>query len=199
MDDDRGRDEPRAVSALFDEFVVRDSPALLRLAWGLTGDRSAAEDLVQATLERVWSRWDTVRDQAQPGGYARKVAVSLFLSWRRRRWSSEVVTDSVADAAVGDATDAIAVRHSVIAALATLSPKQRAVAVLRYLDDQTEAQTAHALGCSVGTVKTQAMRALRALRSSPHLADTWRAPPDATSSTRPPNPPRPASSMESAP
>ena len=168
--------EPAATQAddgLFDGFVRRESPALLRLAWGLAGSRAGAEDLVQTALERVWLRWSRVRDKVGAGAYARRVLVSVFLTSRRRRWSGERATDHVPDQPVGDAAELVAVRRSVVAALHTLPARQRAVVVLRYLDDRTETQTAAALGCSVGTVKSQTSRAMAALRASPHLAEVW--------------------------
>ena len=99
--------------------------------------------------------------------------VSVFLTSRRRRWWGEHATDHVPDQPVGDAAELVAVRRSVVAALHTLPTRQRAVVVLRYLDDRTETQTAAALGCSVGTVKSQTSRAMAALRASPHLAGLW--------------------------
>ncbi len=169
----RGGASTQADDGLFDGFVQRESPALLRLAWGLSGSRVGAEDLVQAALERVWLRWSQVRDKDSAGAYARRVLMSVFLTSRRRRWWGEHATDHLPDQAVGDAAELVAVRRSVVAALHTLAPSQRAVVVLRYLDDRTETQTAAALGCSVGTVKSQTARAMAALRASPHLAEVW--------------------------
>lgn len=155
--------------APFDAFVRAESAALLRLAWGLTGDRGGAEDLVQAALERVWTHWDGVRDKARVGAYGRRVIVSMFLTSRRRLWWGERVTAVAPDVAVDDETDAIVTRRTVVAALSTLPARQRAVVVLRYLDDRSESQTAEALGCSSGTVKSQTARALATLRTNPHL------------------------------
>jgi RNA polymerase sigma-70 factor (sigma-E family) len=174
-----------ADAALFDRLVERESAALQRLAWGLTGDRAGAEDLVQAALERVWTRWHRVQDKNESGGYARRVIVSIFLTSRRRRWWAEHATASPPDRGVSDETDAIVVRQSVIAALTGLPIKQRAVIVLRYLDDRTEAQTAEALGCSIGTVKSHTSRALAALRNSSDLAGLWHTPGTCTKETHP--------------
>jgi RNA polymerase sigma-70 factor (sigma-E family) len=164
-----GGGAPTGDPTLFDEFVRADSAALLRLAWGLTGDRGRAEDLVQAALERVWTHWGGVRDKTRAGAYARRVIVSMFLTSHRRRWWGERVTAAALDVAVGDGADAIVARRDVVAALSTLPARQRAVVVLRYLDDRTEAQTAEALGCSSGTVKSHTARALASLRVNPHL------------------------------
>lgn len=155
--------------AVFDTFVAAESPALLRLAWGLTGDRGGAEDLVQAALERVWRRWGQVRDKERAGAYARRVTVSMFLTSRRRLWWGERITALPPDAAVDDDTEAIATRQAVLNALSTLPARQRAVLILRYLDDRSEAQTADALGCSPGTVKSHTARALAALRANSNL------------------------------
>ncbi len=86
MSVDRADAGSSAEAALFDAFVRAESPALLRLAWGLTGDRGSAEDLVQAALERVWMHWARVRDKSRAGAYARRVTVSMFLTSRRRMW-----------------------------------------------------------------------------------------------------------------
>ncbi len=93
--------------------------------------------------------------------------VTTYTDWWRRRWNGESPTEVLPDAPAGDEADRVDVRRDVLAALATLPRGQRAVLVLRYFDDLSEAQTAAALGVSVGTVKSQASRALAALRSSP--------------------------------
>jgi RNA polymerase sigma-70 factor (sigma-E family) len=165
---DRAQD---ANPALFDSFVRAESAALLRLAWGLTGERGAAEDLVQAALERVWKRWDRVRDRARAGAYTRRVVVSMFLTSRRRLWWGERVTAASPDVSVDDETDVVVTRRALMGALSTLPARQRAVVVLRFLDDRTVAQTAAALGCSTGTIKSHTARALLTLRSNPHLLD----------------------------
>jgi RNA polymerase sigma-70 factor (sigma-E family) len=170
-----GRDEVAsgADAALFDDFVRNDSPALLRVAWGLTGNRAGAEDLVQSTLERVWTHWGHVREKDRAGAYARRVIVSIFLTARRRRWWGEHVTAALPDRGIDDEADVVAARRVVVAALARLPARQRVVVVLRYLDDRSEAQTAEALGCSTGTVKSHAARAMTALRHSSDLVGLW--------------------------
>lgn len=173
---DDGAAAPAGDAVVFDAFVRAESAALLRLAWGLTGDRGGAEDLVQAALERVWTRWASVRDKARAGAYARQVILSMYLTSRRRLWCGERASASLPSRPVDDEVDAIVSRRAVEAALATLPTRQRAVVVLRYLDDRSEAQTAEVLGCSLGTVKSHAARALAALRSSSDLLDLWAAP-----------------------
>jgi RNA polymerase sigma-70 factor (sigma-E family) len=158
----------------FREFVAARSAALVRSACLLTGDEGTAQDLVQATLIRTWSRWPRVARQDAPEAYVRKVMLSIFLSWSRRRWRGEIPTSTLPDSAdTGDHAHDVAVRLAVAVALRELPARQRAVVVLRYFDDFTGAQTAHALGCSIGTVKSQASKALARLRQSPSLGDLF--------------------------
>jgi RNA polymerase sigma-70 factor (sigma-E family) len=155
----------------FREYVVARSPALTRAAWLLTGDRTAAEDLVQNALVRMWSRWTRIERDGSVDAYARRVLVTTYINGWRRRWRGEVPTEVLPDGpAAADAHAATDLRLSVRRALAELPPKQRAVVVLRYFEDLTEAQTADALGCSIGTVKSQTARALARLRVHPWLA-----------------------------
>ena len=154
----------------FRAFVEARSPALLRSGWLLTGDWAGAEDLVQTALAAAWPKWGTVR--YAPEMYVRKIMVNTFLRWRQRRWNGEIATANLPEAhAYGDAFAQIASRAALSAALDRLPPKQRAVVVLRYFADMTEAQTAEAMGCSVGTVKSHAAKALAKLRVAPGLAE----------------------------
>ena len=147
----------------FDEFVRGTSTRLLRTAVLLTGDRQAAEDLVQEVYERVYVRWRWIRGGPEP--YARKTLTNLVANrWRRKARKPEVALADRHDQPTPDGADGVVVRNQLVAALQTLPPRQRAVIVLRYYEDLTEAQTAEALGCSVGTVKSQASRALDKLR-----------------------------------
>ena len=152
----------------FEEFVAARSPALLRTAWLLTGDDGLAEDLVQTALAKAWPRWGAVQHD-DPEGYVRAIVANTYATWWRRRWRGEVPTETLPDRPGGDPYAASDVRESVRRALAGLTRGQRAVVVLRHFDDLTEAQTAAALGISVGTVKSQHARAMAALRTSPHL------------------------------
>jgi RNA polymerase sigma-70 factor (sigma-E family) len=146
----------------FREFVEARSSALLRSGWLLTGDWPSAEDLVQTALTR----------QDAPELYVRKIMVNTFLRWRRRRWNGEIATGRLPDMqAYGDAFAQIDARQALIAALDRLPARQRAVVVLRYFADQTEAQTAAAMGCSVGAVKAHASKAMARLRDAPGLAE----------------------------
>ncbi len=153
------------------QFIETESPALLRFAWALAGDWATAEDLVQAALVATWPRWDSLVRADRPEFYVRKVIVTTFLRWRRRRWNQEIPTlelprrpEQIDDYSAADT------RQSVIAALLRLPPRQRAVVVLRYFTDLSEAQTAELLGCSVGTVKRHSHDALARLRVEPKLA-----------------------------
>lgn len=163
----------------FGEFVAARSPALLRSAWLLTGDEALAEDLVQAALARVWPRWNRIhRSDHSAEAYVRRVMVTTYANWWRRRWRAEQPTAEVPEHATPTDSYAQADERAVVRqALAVLPPRQRAVIVLRYYEDLTETQTAGLLGCSVGTVKSQASKALSKLREQPWatIDDTTKA------------------------
>lgn len=155
----------------FREFVALRTPALLRTGWLLTGDWFLAQDLVQDALSRVWPRWEGIRRKDAPETYVRKVMLTTYLSWRRRRWSGEIATGAPPDVVMDDDPYAAAdLRQTLLVALGSLSPRQRAVEVLRFFDDLTEAQAADELGCSTGTIKSQSAKALAHLRANPVLA-----------------------------
>ena len=143
----------------FEEFVVARRDALLRTAYLLTGDHHDAEDLVQSALIKVVPKWTRIKDH--PESYVRQVLARESVNrWRTRRWR-EITTAVVPDATRHDSTEHIALLED----LRRLPPRQRAVLVLRYLDDLTEADSAAALGISVGTVKSHARDALATLRN----------------------------------
>jgi RNA polymerase sigma-70 factor (sigma-E family) len=149
----------------FAEFVAARSPALLPAAWLLTGEHATAQDLVQAALARTWPRRAKLERTGSAEAYVRRVIVTTWATWWRRRWRREVSTaDPPEREAGGDVFAAADLGAAVRTALDELPRRQRAVIVLRYFADLTEAQTAEALGCSVGTVKSQAARALARLR-----------------------------------
>ncbi|MEN3362155.1 MAG: hypothetical protein V7637_6137 [Mycobacteriales bacterium] len=156
----------------FREFVQARSPALLRAAWLLTGNRDTAQDLVQTALARTWPRWHGLADRNNAEAYVRRVMVTTYATWWRRRWRDEVPTEQPPDAPAGsDQFAAADLRAEVAAALAMLPRRQRAVIVLRFYEDLSTAQTAYALGCTVGTVKSQTAKALARLREH-----TWTDP-----------------------
>lgn len=146
----------------FEAFVAGSGQRLLATAVLLVGDRQQAEDLVQVTLERTARRWS--RLAGAPEAYARVVLVHLVVDRRRLRRLREVPLDT--DVVGGrDPADRVAVRSALLTGLRQLPPRQRAVVVLRYIEDCTEAETARVLGVGVGTVKSSAHRGLERLRS----------------------------------
>ena len=150
--------------AEFDEFVRTRSGALLRVAYLLTGDRHAAEDLLQEVLEQMYVRWRRV--QASPEAYARRALINRSINrWRRRRRRPEQTLDDH-DVVTRDHADDVALRRAVVEALHDLPARQRAAVVLRYLEDLPTADVAAALGCSEGTVKSHASRGLARLRTA---------------------------------
>jgi RNA polymerase sigma-70 factor (sigma-E family) len=142
--------------------------ALLRSATLLTGSRVAGEDLLQAALERAMR--SPSRDAVTAEAHLRRTMYHLAVdSWRVRRRRPEVLAaaDPPADP---DQSDRVAMRTTLLAALAQLPPRQRAVLVLRFFEDCTEAQTAELLGCSLGNIKSTAARGLARLRE---IAAPW--------------------------
>jgi RNA polymerase sigma-70 factor (sigma-E family) len=154
----------------FAEFVAARYRALLRTGLLLTGDLGHAEDLAQSALIGTYLAWRRLRDPANAEAYARKTLVRLALRARRRRWTAEVTVSRLPELAAADGaaspegTTGLAV--DVRRALGALPAGQRAVLVLRYLDDLSEAETARLLGISPGTVKSRAARGLARLRQS---------------------------------
>ena len=149
----------------FAEFVAARGPALWRAAWLLTGDRSLAEDLLQTALTRAWPHFGRVSRTGSFEAYVRRTLFTTYAGWRGRRWHGEVPTGALPETGRTDEVPDL----DLLRALAGLSPRQRAVVVLRYFEDLTEVQTAAALGCSIGSVKTHHSRALATLRTSPLL------------------------------
>ena len=152
--------------AEFAEYMAARQPSLLRTAYLLTGDRHAAEDLVQTALAKLYLSWDKVQRRELVDGYVRRIMVNENNSLWRRAWKrKEVTTDVVPDrAAVTDRTDD-GESSALWEFVQTLPRKQRAVIVLRFYEELSEAETAEALGISVGTVKSQASRALASMRA----------------------------------
>lgn len=154
----------------FTEFAVARTPQLYRAAWLLCGDAHRAEDLVQEAMVKVAARWDRLRD-LNPDAYARKIMYHDNISWWRKR-RREVLTGDDADGPAPVVVPDGERRAVLLAALRKLTPRQRAVIVLRYFEDLTERQTAELMGVSIGTVKSQTHLSLRRLReAAPQLAD----------------------------
>jgi RNA polymerase sigma-70 factor (sigma-E family) len=148
----------------FSAYMAARQPSLMRTAYLLTGDRHQAEDLVQTSLAKLYLAWDRVRDRESVDGYVRRILVNENNSVWRRAWKRrEFATDRVPETATRDTYDdgRSAALWDIVQ---TLPKKARAVVVLRYYEELTEAETADLLGISVGTVKSQTSRALAALR-----------------------------------
>jgi len=157
-----------ADEADFAAFVATRSAALLSFAHVLTGDRHDAEDVVQTALAATALGWHRLRSKENPEGYVRRAIVTTHLNRQRRRPWLERSTGEVpepADPGPGGA-EGLDERDAMWRVLATLPPRQRAVLVLRYYEDLSEADIADVLGCSRGTVKSQAAKALERLRQS---------------------------------
>jgi RNA polymerase sigma-70 factor (sigma-E family) len=147
--------------AAFDDFARGRMRELLRFAHVLTGDADRAADLVQDALERTLMAWPRIERKDDPEGYVRRAIVNRHVSiWRRLR--RERLVAETPDQPYDDAGGR---DGELWAALATLPPRQRAVLVLRYYEDMSEADCAAVMGCSVGTVKSQAWKALARLRA----------------------------------
>lgn len=150
----------------FDDFVAQRLPALYRYAYALTGNRHNAEDLVQEALTRTGATWWRIQRKDDPEGYIRTAMVRIMANrWRRPR--RELLVASAPDRPAED-RDLTRVDDAdqLDAALAELPPRMRAVLVLRYMEQLTEQEAAEVLGCSRGTVKSQASRALARLRAA---------------------------------
>src|SRR6266536_4218049 len=155
----------RMNEADFTDFVTHRAPALLRTAFLLCGgDQAAAEDLLQEVLERSYPRGRRIRDNPEP--YLRAALANAAANrWRARsRRVSEVPLDEAIDATRTGHEQRVVDHDQVVRALRQLPPRMRAVLVLRYFDDMSEADVAKALRCSAGTVKSQTSRGLARLR-----------------------------------
>jgi RNA polymerase sigma-70 factor (sigma-E family) len=153
-----------AQRAAFEEFVLARGQALQRFGYLLTGDWALAEDLVQTAFARAYPRWAKLELDA-PEAYVRKIMVNTWSSWWRRRWRGELPAGALPEIAAADPYLDADRRQAVTSALAGLPPRQRLVLVLRYHEDLSEQQVADLLGISLGTVKSQAAKALARLRS----------------------------------
>lgn len=152
--------------AEFTEYLLARQPALLRTAYLLTGDRASAEDLLQTSLAKLYLAWDRVNRRESVDGYLRRIMLNEHHSLWRRAWRRrEVPVERIPETRpVTDEHDEG--RHAELwSFVRTLPRRQRAVIVLRYYEELSEAETAAVLGCSVGTVKSQSSRALAALRT----------------------------------
>ena len=151
--------------AAFAEFAAGRAPALHRAAYLMVGDEQLAQDLVQEALTKTYVAWPRLRDPNNAEAYCRKAITSTAITWfRRKGWANERPTEALPERPGRTQTDAVDDRSMVWAALQQLPPRQRAALVLRFYEDLTEAQTAAAMGCAVGTVKSQVAAGLKKLR-----------------------------------
>jgi RNA polymerase sigma-70 factor (sigma-E family) len=148
----------------FREYASSRRADLRRTAYLLCGDWYLADDLVQDALATLYVHWRRIRARGEVDAYVRRMLVNGFLASRRRAWRREVAAASVPD--TPGPTDDPGTRDMVRRALAQLPPSQRTIVVLRYWDDLSIEQTAAALGCSTGNVKSQAARGLAHLRAA---------------------------------
>ncbi|WP_341923715.1 SigE family RNA polymerase sigma factor [Nocardioides psychrotolerans] len=153
-----------ARDAEFTAYLHARQPSLLRTAYLLTGDKHQAEDVLQTSLAKLYLAWDKVRDRDSVDAYVRRIMVNENNSlwrrgWRKREFATEVLPDAPVTDAYDDGQGA-----ALWAVVQSLPPKARAVVVLRYYEQLTEAETADLLGISVGTVKSQCSRAIATLR-----------------------------------
>jgi RNA polymerase sigma-70 factor (sigma-E family) len=151
----------------FEEFVRDRSMGLFRTAYLIAGDVHQAEDLLQAGLEKAYRSWERISVMDQPEAYVRRIVINLANDrWRGRRYVKEVAYDDLMGGEAADDMAIVDLRHVLIAHLRRLPVAMRTVLVLRYWEGLSEAETAAALGCSVGTVKSQTSRGLSRLREA---------------------------------
>ncbi|MFF7265510.1 SigE family RNA polymerase sigma factor [Streptomyces sp. NPDC008159] len=170
-------DRKQARDEEFQSFLVGRWPRLMRTAFLLTGEQHAAEDLVQTTLEQVYAAWRRVASRDDPDTYVRRVMINAHARRHRRRLKEFLAPRADSDLVpeVPDSGDRIAQaddRGALLTALSQLPPRQREAVVLRYWEDLSESQAAEAMGCSVGSVKSNAAKGLAKLRAIPGLAET---------------------------
>jgi len=160
----------------FRDFMVGHGGQLSRFAYLLTGNHHAAEDLMQSALAKVAARWKKVAAYERPEAYVRRIMLNEHISgWRRRQKLVEHPYEQLPEPPVADRSEQTVQRILLERALAMLTAKQRAVIVLRFYHDMTEAEAAAELRCSIGTVKSQTHRALGKLREvAPELAGLLR-------------------------
>jgi RNA polymerase sigma-70 factor (sigma-E family) len=148
----------------FVEFVAARWTSLYRLAYLLTASPTAAEDLLQTTLEKSYVQWSRIGRMEFREAYVRRMLVNALVSNRRRAWMREVPSDSMPEVAGGVIDVGVIDRSLLWPLVCALPVRQRAVIVLRYYEDLSEAQIADVLGCAPGTVKSQTSAAMKALR-----------------------------------
>ncbi|HEX7739125.1 MAG TPA: SigE family RNA polymerase sigma factor [Marmoricola sp.] len=156
-----------STTSAYEEYAAAAWPNLYRVAYLLSGAHADAEDLAQQALVKVFRNWGRVSASDSPDAYVRRILTNTYLSSRRPlRLQREVITDRLPDTVVEPGTAAREQRLLLWPHVQALPPRQRAVVVLRYYEDLSEQQIADTLGCSTGTVKSNAHKALNTLRAS---------------------------------
>lgn len=155
----------------FSAFVVSRPVRLQRMAWLLTADWQAAEDLVQDALAKAWRHWRRVSAAEDIDAYVRRTIVNTFVSGRRRLWRHEHPSADPPEQRTGEPIAAVLTQIVVTEALVNLSRRQRTVVVLRYFEDLSIPEVARTLGWPIGTVKSTASKALERLRADASLTD----------------------------
>ncbi|MEU1849221.1 SigE family RNA polymerase sigma factor [Streptomyces sp. NPDC019990] len=157
----------------FSSYVRARQPVLLRTARSLTGNPSDAEDLLQTALTKTYVAWERIEDHRAVDGYVRRALVNTRTSQWRKRKVDEFTCDELPEPETqpggDDPAERQALRDAMWRAIMRLPARQRAMVVLRYYEDLSEAQTAEVLGVSVGTVKSAVSRALSKLRDDSEL------------------------------
>lgn len=153
-----------ALEASFRATAQLQLPGLRRLAYAISASPYHGDDLVQGALERLYLAWPRAHEVADPGAYARTILIRLAIAESRRPWRRERSTSVLPETVTPDPGSAMEVRVDLQRALSSLTVKQRAVVVLRYLEDRPVADVAAALNISAGTVKRQSSDALERLR-----------------------------------
>lgn len=160
----------RSAAASFEDWVLATGPRMKRLAFLLTGDLDSAGDLLQSAYAKALPRWDRISQMASPEAYLHRIMVNQRTSWWRRSKNREYAVGEIPERAWRSGTpietDVVVESQALLAALRSLPEKQRATVVLRHYCDLSEAETAEAMNCSVGTVKSNASRGLAHLRAA---------------------------------
>ncbi|MDP9848761.1 SigE family RNA polymerase sigma factor [Streptosporangium lutulentum] len=150
----------------FTEFVAARGTSLFRIAHLTCRSRDEAEDVLQSALEKAYRNWGRLREGSDPEPYVRRIIVNTAISRARRQAILQILsTHAPPDTPAPDTLAGVELRQILMIGLRALTPRQRAVLVLRFFEDLTEAQAAGILGCSVGTVKSQTSKALARLRA----------------------------------
>ncbi|MFB9893490.1 SigE family RNA polymerase sigma factor [Planobispora takensis] len=150
----------------FTEFVASRGTSLFRIAHLTCGSRDEAEEVLQIALEKAYRHWGRLHSGSDPEPYVRRIIVNTAISRARRHTILQILsTHAPPERPAPDAMSGVELRQTLMIGLRSLAPRQRAVLVLRFFEDLTEAQTAEILGCSVGTVKSQTSKALARLRA----------------------------------